>query len=166
MLEKEWFFKDITAYRTVSIKRPGWIFSQKSLLNVWYDRKNEGLNILSNRSYNRMVRVLICALSKFHGLFRAPTYVNLFWWIMDVLLLLLFYKTQLIVIIQRQPFWVTHLNPNKSQQHILKKLNVASKQGRSIYNNIKNENRSKFGLLWFHIYDSFHVFKFLQKVLR
>ena len=56
-LEKEWIFRDITAYRTVSIKRPGLIFLQKSLLNVQYDQKIEGLNILSNWSYNRMVRV-------------------------------------------------------------------------------------------------------------
>ena len=33
------------------------IFFQKYLLNVPYDCKNEGLNILSYRSYNRMVRV-------------------------------------------------------------------------------------------------------------
>ena len=46
-------FLDLTAYRPVSIKRPGLIFLQKSLLNVRYDRKNEGLNILSTRSYNR-----------------------------------------------------------------------------------------------------------------
>ena len=46
-----------TANRTVSIKRPGLEFLQKSLLNVPYDRKNEGLNILSNRSYNRVMRV-------------------------------------------------------------------------------------------------------------
>ena len=44
--------------RTVSIKRPGLNFPQKSLLNVRYDRKNAGLNILSTRSYNRVVRVL------------------------------------------------------------------------------------------------------------
>ena len=54
VLEKERFFRDITAYRTVSIKWPGLIFSQESLLN---DQKNEGLKILSNWSYNRMVRV-------------------------------------------------------------------------------------------------------------
>ena len=47
----------LTVYRTVSIKRPRLIFFQKSLLNVRYDRKNEGLNILSTRSYNRVVRV-------------------------------------------------------------------------------------------------------------
>ena len=47
----------LRAYRTVSIKRPGLIFFKKSLLNVPYDRKKEGLNILSYRSYNRMVRV-------------------------------------------------------------------------------------------------------------
>ena len=47
----------LTVYCTVSIKRPGLIFFQKSLLNVRYDRKNEGLCILSNRSHNRMVRV-------------------------------------------------------------------------------------------------------------
>ena len=46
------------AYRPVSIKQPGLNFLQKSLLNVRYDRKNEGLNILSYRSYNRMVRVI------------------------------------------------------------------------------------------------------------
>ena len=48
----------LTVYRTVSIKRPRLIFFQKSLLNVRYDRKNEGLNILSTRSYNRVVRVV------------------------------------------------------------------------------------------------------------
>ena len=48
----------LTVYRPVSIKRPVLNFLQKSLLNVRYDRKNEGLNILSTRSYNRMVRVL------------------------------------------------------------------------------------------------------------
>ena len=48
----------LTVYRTVSIKRPRLIFFLKSLLNVRYDRKNEGLNILSTRSYNRVVRVL------------------------------------------------------------------------------------------------------------
>ena len=47
-------FLDIAAYRTVSIKRPDLIFFQKSLR---YDRKKEGLNILSTRSYNRVVRV-------------------------------------------------------------------------------------------------------------
>ena len=47
-------FLDIAAYRTVSIKRPDLIFFQKSLR---YDRKKEGLNILSTQSYNRMVRV-------------------------------------------------------------------------------------------------------------
>ena len=51
-------FTTFLAYRTVSIKRPGLTFFQKSLLNVPYDRKNEGLNILAYRSYNRMVRVL------------------------------------------------------------------------------------------------------------
>jgi hypothetical protein len=30
---------------------------QKSLLNVPYDQKKEGLNILSNRFYNRVMRV-------------------------------------------------------------------------------------------------------------
>ena len=65
------------------------------------------------------------------------TYVNLFWWIMDVLLLLLFYKTQFIVIILWQPFCVTHLSPNKRQKYILQKLNVASKQGRSSANKEK-----------------------------
>ena len=38
-------FLELTAYRPVSIKRPGLIFFQKSLLIVPYDRKNEGLNI-------------------------------------------------------------------------------------------------------------------------
>ena len=57
VLEKEYFFRDIRAYRTVSIKRPGLIFFRKSLLKLQYDRKNEGLNILSNWSYNRMVKV-------------------------------------------------------------------------------------------------------------
>jgi hypothetical protein len=54
----------LTAYRPVSIKRPDLNFSQKSLLNVRYDRENEDLNILSTRSYNRMVRVLglVCTL--------------------------------------------------------------------------------------------------------
>ena len=47
----------LTAYRPVSIKRPVLNFLQKSLLNVQYDQKNEGLNILLYRSYNRMVRV-------------------------------------------------------------------------------------------------------------
>ena len=50
----------LTVYRTVSIKRPHLNFFQKSLLNVRYDRKNEGLNILSTRSYNRVVRVPPC----------------------------------------------------------------------------------------------------------
>ena len=49
----------LTAYHPVSIKRPVLNFWQKSLLKVLYDRKNEGLNILSTRSYNRMVRVVI-----------------------------------------------------------------------------------------------------------
>ena len=48
-----------TVYRTVSIKRPGLKFFQKSLLHVRYDRKYEGLNILSTRPYNRMVRVTV-----------------------------------------------------------------------------------------------------------
>ena len=52
-------FTTFLAYRTVSIKRPGLTFFQKSLLNVPYDRKNEGLDILSYRSYNRMVRVCL-----------------------------------------------------------------------------------------------------------
>ena len=43
--------------RTGSIKRPGFEFYKKSLLNVPYDRKKEGVNILSYRSYNRVVRV-------------------------------------------------------------------------------------------------------------
>ena len=43
--------------RSCSIKRHGLNFFQKSLLNVQYDQKNEGLHILSNWSYNRMVRV-------------------------------------------------------------------------------------------------------------
>ena len=47
----------------VSIKRPGLKFLEKSLLNVPYDRKNEGLNILSYRSYNRMVRVRLPGLA-------------------------------------------------------------------------------------------------------
>ena len=51
-------FLQNSIYRTVSIKRPDFTFFQKSLLNVPYDRKNEGLNILSTRSYNRMVRVI------------------------------------------------------------------------------------------------------------
>ena len=46
-----------TAYHIVSIKRPGLEFLQKSLLNVPYDRKNVGLNILSYRTYNRVMRV-------------------------------------------------------------------------------------------------------------
>ena len=50
-------FLFLTAYRPVSIKRPGLIFFQKSLSNVPYDRKNEGLNILLYRSYNRVMRV-------------------------------------------------------------------------------------------------------------
>ena len=50
-------FLQNSIYRTVSIKRPYLIFFQKSLLNVPYDRKKEGLNILSYRSYNRVVRV-------------------------------------------------------------------------------------------------------------
>ena len=49
----------LTAYRPVSIKRPVLNFLQKSLLKVLYDRKNEGLNTLSTRSYNRVVRVLL-----------------------------------------------------------------------------------------------------------
>ena len=44
--------------RTGSIKRPGLTFFKKSLLNVPYDRKNEGLNILLYRSYNRVMRVI------------------------------------------------------------------------------------------------------------
>ena len=51
-------FLQNSIYRTVSIKRPYLIFFQKSLLNVPYDRKKEGLNILSYRSYNRVVRVM------------------------------------------------------------------------------------------------------------
>ena len=46
-----------TAYCTVSIKRPGLEFLQKSLSNIPYDQKNEGLNHLLNRSYNRVMRV-------------------------------------------------------------------------------------------------------------
>ena len=61
-------FLDLTAYRPVSIRRPGLEFLKKSLLNVRYDWKNEGLNILSNRSYNRVMRVLIGgARSACHG---------------------------------------------------------------------------------------------------
>ena len=52
-------FLQNSIYRTVSIKRPYLIFFQKSLLNVPYDRKKEGLNILSYRSYNRVVRVCL-----------------------------------------------------------------------------------------------------------
>ena len=74
VLEKEWIYRDIKAYCTVSIKRPGLIFFQKSLSNVQYDQKNEGLNILSNWSYNRMVRV---------GLFSANR------WRLDVLTFLI-----------------------------------------------------------------------------
>ena len=62
-------FGAIAAYRTVSIKRPGLEFLQKSLLNVPYDRKNVGLNILSYRTYNRVMRV--CS-----GKFRAPSFNN------------------------------------------------------------------------------------------
>ena len=47
----------LAAYRPVSIKRPDLNFLKKSLFNVRYDRKNECLNILSYRSYNRVVRV-------------------------------------------------------------------------------------------------------------
>ena len=36
-----------TAYRTVSIEQPGLEFLQKSLLNVPYNQKNEGLIVLS-----------------------------------------------------------------------------------------------------------------------
>ena len=57
-------FLQNSIYRTVSIKRPYLIFFQKSLLNVPYDRKKEDLNILSYRSYNRVVRVLISKLWK------------------------------------------------------------------------------------------------------
>ena len=46
-----------TAYHTVSIKRPGLEFLQKSLLNVLYDLKNGGLNTLSYRTYKRVMRV-------------------------------------------------------------------------------------------------------------
>ena len=49
--------RDLTAYRPVSIKRPVWNFLKRSLLNVRYDQKNEGLNILLTQSYNRVVRV-------------------------------------------------------------------------------------------------------------
>ena len=47
-----------TAYRTVSIKRPGLEFLQKSLLNVPYNQKNVGLDILSFSTYNRVMRVV------------------------------------------------------------------------------------------------------------
>ena len=45
--------------RTGSIKRPGLEFFKNSLLSVPYDRKNEGLNILSYRSYNRVMRASV-----------------------------------------------------------------------------------------------------------
>ena len=50
-------FSQNSTYRTLSTPRPYFIFFQKSLLNVLYDRKKEGLNILSYRSYNRVVRI-------------------------------------------------------------------------------------------------------------
>ena len=62
-----------TVYCTVSIKRPGFKFFQKSLLNLPYDPKNEGLNILLYRSYNRMMRV-------FGSLFWGRDQIeNIFW---------------------------------------------------------------------------------------
>ena len=46
-----------TSKRTVSIKRHGLNFFKKSLLNILYDLKNQGLNILKSVSYNRVMRV-------------------------------------------------------------------------------------------------------------
>ena len=43
--------------RTVSIKRTVLKFFKKSLLNVPYDRKTEGLKALTYRTYNREHRV-------------------------------------------------------------------------------------------------------------
>ena len=47
-----------TAYCTVSIKQPGLEFLQKSLLNVPFNQKNVGLDILSYSTYNRVMRVV------------------------------------------------------------------------------------------------------------
>ena len=46
-----------TSKRTVSIKRHGLNFFKKSLLNVLYDLKNQGLNALTSVSCNRVMRV-------------------------------------------------------------------------------------------------------------
>ena len=101
-------FLQNSIYRTVSIKRPYLIFFQKSLLNVPYDRKKEGLNILSYRSYNRVVRVLEAqkatrkppeSYKKFQG--RNPEIFSLVFWmklifqekLQNSLLSPLYYKT-------------------------------------------------------------------------
>ena len=47
-----------TAYCTVSIKQPGLEFLQKSLLNVPFNQKNVGLDILSYSTYNRVMIVV------------------------------------------------------------------------------------------------------------
>ena len=54
-------FTNFVPYRTVSIKRPGLpFFFQKSLLNIPYNQKNEGLNMLSYGSYTGVMRVHSC----------------------------------------------------------------------------------------------------------
>ena len=52
-----------TLKRTVSIKRHDLNFFKKSLSNVLYDLKNQGLNALTSVSYNRVMRVLTWVLN-------------------------------------------------------------------------------------------------------
>ena len=56
--------RTFVVYCTVSIKLPALTSSKNFLSNVPYDWKNKSLNILSNWSYNRMVRVALFSANR------------------------------------------------------------------------------------------------------
>ena len=121
----------LTVYCTVSIKRPHLNFFQKSLLNVRYDRKNEGLNILSTRSYNRVVRVSLFQSKGVDYAHHIIMYSLLFWnsggplsWLNTYLLM-----------------YVVHSNYSKSVAMLKKRIRRSDQMGGNRQKTLNIDNR-------------------------